>query len=145
MEEQVLQRDRDNQFVKSLELIQMSGAHSNTKQSQNLAKLDYDETDRRYEEAFRQAGIDFDEEAESIASKIKSSNVREDMITAVDHWMRIIPTSSVSKKINAWNEIGRWDQTARAYRKMVADSPGDSNVWSQLAVSLLGQRHPGLP
>jgi tetratricopeptide (TPR) repeat protein len=134
------QIEKEGRLLEQLELIRVTHADAGERikvEGEAVQNNPVQATDQ-FEEAFREAGFDFDElTVDEAVERIRSSTIREGLLSAIDHWLRTIPKASDDGKMEVLVETGRWSEAAELGRVQVKSKPDAVGRWSTLAGMLL--------
>ena len=132
--------EKEKRLLEQLELIRVTHADVGERISvEGEAVLENsDRTSDQFDAAFREAGFDFDElTVDQAVERIRSSTVREGLLSAIDHWLRTIPNAIPSNSIRVLVESGQWSEGAKLARSFIESNPDLRPVWSVLGEMLL--------
>ena len=125
----------DRKLKEELEFIRLSHADGNqqidTRRGQpsgaNFNKL---ETRQKYLLAFRAAGHDFQRQSDSeIADWVAQSEIRESLISAMDHWGQCLPTQHSFQSSYPWIRAKSWEEAAQIAKRLRNTQPDASLNW----------------
>lgn len=136
-------QDSNRSLVEELELIRVAHADSLKASSGPFSGFDSVSTSDKYARVFSEAGLDLRGSPESkLAEVITDSEVREELITALDHWLRTLPAITGAEAYSALVSNARWKEAFVQAEKNLAADPDNVHRYAELAyVSVLaGQK-----
>jgi tetratricopeptide (TPR) repeat protein len=124
--QQALQAAADRRFRKELDDIRL-------RQADGGLSFDRASAESRYAEAFRKHGLDvLTLKPEEAAQRIRDSNIREDMIAALDNWAQS-SASSWKEDFQAFRLARQWKGAVEIGLRIIEQNPNDSSMWVPVA------------
>ena len=139
-EEEREQTKKEQRLLEQLELIRVTHADVGERISvEGEAVLNNsDRTSDQFDEAFREAGFDFDElTVDETVERVRSSTSSEGLLSAIDHWLRTIPETDADDRFRVMLETGRWSDAAQLAQVRIKERPDLLANWNQWANMLL--------
>ena len=138
---QVRLADADERLKEKLEFIRLSHADGKktieTKPTALSRNFDTIETREKYQRAFRESGHDVTQQSESeIVDWIRSSEIRETLISAIDHWSQCLPSPQHMETLSPWTLAKSWEEAVQIAKREMDQNPSSSLHWMQYGATL---------
>ena len=140
------QAAQDQKLQRQLERIRLEHAEQIQVEGQDIGsdvKILLGATSESYRKAFREAGIDLaSEDTDPLASKIKASGIREEMIAALDHWISVVPKPKKDDVNFQARSLGRWDTAFETTKAALMESKNWIGAAPVYAIADGGKHYP---
>ena len=134
--------EADRQLKDKLEFIRLSHADGNQAivVKSNMPGVNFNVlgTRQKYLNAFRKAGHDFSRQSNAeLVAWIQQSEIRETIISAIDHWTQCLPTDSEFESRYPWTAAKSWEEAAQIAKANRDQNPGRSLLWMFYGATLV--------
>ena len=127
-------QDRNRSLVEQLELIRVAHADTRKASSGLLAAFDSASTSEKYAQVFSDAGFDLQGPQETdLAKAITDSPIREELLTALDHWLRTVPPITGNEAYQAAVAEADWMKAVAIAKENLAADPNNVHRYADLA------------
>ena len=121
-------------FLTKLESIRLSQANLGERVAVDGSYFDNDSVDQEYEKAFRAAGFDLlNLEIPDAVALVHESSMREEIISALDHWARWIPEPVTEGEFESYIKAREYKAAAKAGRLLLKKTPKNHGLWLRVA------------
>ena len=124
--------EADQKLKEKLEFIRLSHADGKRELDTRRSGKNFNTitTSRKYREAFREAGHDLAQAPETeLVSWIKDSEIRETLISSLDHWARCLPAENRFKAYLPWTNATSWEEAVQIAKELRDNDRKNSIRW----------------